>query len=102
VVAERQGQATAWNILGRRQRFDTVPFFWTSQYDFTLNYVGHAEKWDKLDMEGSLEEHDCQLSFKRGGKTLAVATVGRDRKSLEHELAMERVVQTRLDTPATN
>jgi NADPH-dependent 2,4-dienoyl-CoA reductase/sulfur reductase-like enzyme/nitrite reductase/ring-hydroxylating ferredoxin subunit len=102
VVAERQGQAAAWNILGRRQRFDTVPFFWTSQYDFTLNYVGHAEKWDKLDMEGSLEEHDCQLSFKRGGKTLAVATVGRDRKSLEHELAMERVVQTRLGTPATS
>jgi NADPH-dependent 2,4-dienoyl-CoA reductase/sulfur reductase-like enzyme len=102
VVAERQGQVAAWNILGRRQRFDAVPFFWTSQYDFTLNYVGHAEKWDKLDMEGSLEEHDCQLSFKRGGKTFAVATVGRDRKSLEQELAMERVVQTRLDTPATN
>jgi len=92
VVAERQGQAAASNMLGRRQRFDTVPFFWTSQYDFTLNYVGHAEKWDKLEMEGSLETHDCQLSFKRGGKTLAVATVGRDRESLEHELAMERAV----------
>jgi NADPH-dependent 2,4-dienoyl-CoA reductase/sulfur reductase-like enzyme len=92
VVAERQGQAAASNMLGRRQRFDTVPFFWTSQYDFTLNYVGHAEKWDKLEMEGSLETHDCQLSFKRGGKTVAVATVGRDRESLEHELTMERAV----------
>jgi apoptosis-inducing factor 3 len=92
MVAERQGQTAAKNILGHRQRFDTVPFFWTTQYDFTLNYVGHAEKWDKLEMEGSLEAHDCQLSFKRAGKTLAVATVGRDRKSLEHELAMERVV----------
>jgi len=92
VVAERQGQAAARNMLGRRQRFDTVPFFWTTQYDFTLNYVGHAEKWDKLEMEGSLEAHNCQLSFKRGGKTLAVATVGRDRESLEHELTMERAV----------
>jgi hypothetical protein len=70
------------------------PFFWTSQYDFTLNYVGHAEKWDQLDLQGSIEEHNCKLSFRRGGKTIAVATVGRDRESLEHELAMERSLQT--------
>jgi apoptosis-inducing factor 3 len=102
VVAERQGQTAARNILGRRQRFDAVPFFWTSQYDFTLNYVGHAEKWDKLDIEGSLEEHNCLLSFKRDGKTLAVATVGRDRENLEQEVALERAVQTRLGIPAGN
>jgi apoptosis-inducing factor 3 len=90
VVAERQGQTAARNILGRRERFDAVPFFWITQYDFTLNYVGHAEKWDKLDLDGSIEEHNCKLSFQRGGKTLAVATVGRDRESLENELAMER------------
>jgi NADPH-dependent 2,4-dienoyl-CoA reductase/sulfur reductase-like enzyme len=89
VVAERQGQTAARNILGRREVFDAVPFFWTTQYDFTLNYVGHAEKWDKLDLDGSLEEQNCKLSFQRGGKTFAVATVGRDRESLENELAME-------------
>jgi hypothetical protein len=65
--------------------------FWTTQYDFTLNYVGHAETWDKLDLNGNIEKHDCKLSFRRGGKTLAVATIGRDRESLESELAMERV-----------
>jgi len=43
--------------------------------------------------DGSIEEHDCKLSFRRGGKTLAVATIGRDRESLESELAMERAVQ---------
>jgi NADPH-dependent 2,4-dienoyl-CoA reductase/sulfur reductase-like enzyme len=96
VVAERQGQTAARNILGQRQLFDTAPFFWTNQYDFTLNYVGHAEKWDQLDLDGSLEQHNCKLSFRRGGRTLAVATVGRDRESLEHELAMERAVQTSL------
>ena len=93
VVAERQGQTAARNMLGRRERFDRVPFFWTTQYDFTLNYVGHAETWDELDLEGSIEEHDCKLSFRRGGKTLAVATIGRDRESLESEVAMERAVQ---------
>jgi NADPH-dependent 2,4-dienoyl-CoA reductase/sulfur reductase-like enzyme len=102
VVAERQGQTAARNMLGHRQRFDTAPFFWTSQYDFTLNYVGHAEKWDQLDLEGSLEEHNCKLSFRRGGKTIALATVGRDRESLEHELAMERALQTMSGTLAKN
>jgi len=92
-VAERQGQTAARNILGRRERFEAVPFFWTSQYDFTLNYVGHAEKWDQLNLEGSLEEHDCKVSFMRNGKTVAVATVGRDRENLQYEAAMESAVQ---------
>jgi NADPH-dependent 2,4-dienoyl-CoA reductase/sulfur reductase-like enzyme len=61
VVAERPGQTAARNILGQRQRFDAVPFSWTSQYDLTLNYVGHAEKWDKLDFDGSLKEQNCKL-----------------------------------------
>jgi apoptosis-inducing factor 3 len=90
VVAERQGQTVARNMLGRRERFDAVPFFWTSQFDFTVHYIGHAEKWDRIDLEGSLEDYDCKLSYQRSGKTLAVATVGRDREGLEKEVAMER------------
>jgi apoptosis-inducing factor 3 len=93
VVAERQGQTAARNILGRRERFDSAPFFWTSQYDFTLNYVGHAEKWDHLDLDGSLEKHDCKVSFTRGAKNVAVATVGRDLESLKQEAEMERAVR---------
>jgi len=90
IVAQRQGQTAARNILGHRERFDAVPFFWTTQFDFTLNYVGHAEKWDQLDIDGSIEDQNCKLSFRRGGKTLAIATVGRDRDNLEAELAMEQ------------
>lgn len=89
VVAQRQGQAAARNILGRREPFDAVPFFWSQHYDVTINYVGHAERWDEVRVDGSFEAHDCTVSYLRGARRLAVATIFRDRESLQAELAME-------------
>ncbi len=90
VVAERQGQAAACNLLGAREPFDEVPFFWSQHYDIAINYVGHAERWDEVHIDGSLEKQDCSVEYRRGGRTLAVATIGRDRESLEAEARMER------------
>jgi apoptosis-inducing factor 3 len=89
VVAERQGQVAAKNILGRREKFEAVPFFWSQHYDVVINYVGHAESWDAVEIEGSLEARDCAVFYKRGNRTLAVATVSRDLQSLQYEAAME-------------
>lgn len=90
VVAERQGQAAALNMLGRSEKFVAVPFFWSQHYDVPINYVGHAEKWDELAIEGDITSKDCLLRFKRNRRTLAVATIFRDLDSLNDELAMER------------
>jgi NADPH-dependent 2,4-dienoyl-CoA reductase/sulfur reductase-like enzyme/nitrite reductase/ring-hydroxylating ferredoxin subunit len=89
VVAERQGQVAARNILGKRDRFDQAPFFWSQHYDQSISYVGHAEKWDAVEIDGSVVDGDCVVRYLAGGKVLAVATVGRDRESLEAEVAME-------------
>ncbi|MBS0420655.1 MAG: FAD-dependent oxidoreductase [Proteobacteria bacterium] len=90
VVAERQGQVAARNMLGQREKFAAVPFFWSQHYDVTLNYVGYAENWDSVAIDGSLSERNCSVRYESGGRTLAVATISRDRASLEAELALER------------
>ena len=89
VVAERQGQTAARNMLGRREKFAAVPFFWTAQYDVGINYVGHATKWDRIEVDGSFEDHNAAVRFIAGGKTLALATIYRDRESLELERDLE-------------
>jgi NADPH-dependent 2,4-dienoyl-CoA reductase/sulfur reductase-like enzyme len=90
VVAERQGQIAARNLLGRREKFVAVPFFWSQHYDVPINYVGHAEKWDVLTIDGDIKTRDCLVSYQRQGRVLAVASIYRDRESLEVELTMER------------
>ena len=89
VMAERQGQVAAKNILGRRERFDAVPFFWSQHYNVTINYVGHAERWDSVEIDGNLNARNCAVSYKREGRTLAFATISRDLQSLQIEVAME-------------
>jgi NADPH-dependent 2,4-dienoyl-CoA reductase/sulfur reductase-like enzyme len=90
VVAQRQGQVAARNMLGCREPYDAVPFFWSQHYDTVINYVGHAESWDAVAIDGSLPARDCTVTYKRGDRALAIATVSRDRQSLAAELAFEQ------------
>ncbi|HEX4469949.1 MAG TPA: FAD-dependent oxidoreductase, partial [Gemmatimonadaceae bacterium] len=90
VVAERQGQTAARNVLGARERFDLVPFFWSAHYDVSINYVGHAERWDRTDVDGVARDRDVAVRFVEGNRTRAVATIFRDKESLDAEIAMER------------
>jgi NADPH-dependent 2,4-dienoyl-CoA reductase/sulfur reductase-like enzyme/nitrite reductase/ring-hydroxylating ferredoxin subunit len=89
VVAQRQGQVAALNMLGRRQAFDAVPFFWSQHYDVAIHYVGHAEGWDTAVIDGSLAQRSASVTYGRGARTLAVASVGRDLQGLKEERRME-------------
>jgi NADPH-dependent 2,4-dienoyl-CoA reductase/sulfur reductase-like enzyme/nitrite reductase/ring-hydroxylating ferredoxin subunit len=90
VVAERQGQVAAANMLEQKERFDAVPFFWSQHYDVPINYIGHAERWDTITVEGDVKAKDCLLRYRRDGRVLAVASIYRDLDSLKAEIAMEQ------------
>ena len=90
VVAERQGQTAARNMMGKRERFDAVPFFWSQHYDVPINYVGHAESFDDIAIDGSIKDRDCLLKYRKDGRVLAVASIYRDLDNLKAELDMER------------
>jgi apoptosis-inducing factor 3 len=90
VVAQRQGQTAARNMLGHREQFSAVPFFWSQHYDVPINYVGHAERWDDIVVDGDIRAKDFLARFMRNDRVTAVASVFRDRESLQAELAIER------------
>ncbi len=92
VVAQRMGQTAARNILGARERYEQVPFFWSAHYDVSINYVGHAEQWDRIVMDGDPAKRDVSVRYEQAGKTLALATIFRDDESLRTEIDMEREV----------
>ena len=89
VVAERQGQSVARNMLGQKLKFAETPFFWSQHYDVPINYVGHAERWDAIEIDGDIKSRDCLVRYRRNGKVLAVASIFRDVESLKAEMAME-------------
>jgi len=92
VVAQRQGQTAARNILGQRRPFDAVPFFWSQHYDVPINYIGHAEQWDAIEIDGDIKARDCLLRYRHKGRVMAVASIYRDLENLRAELEMEQAL----------
>jgi NADPH-dependent 2,4-dienoyl-CoA reductase/sulfur reductase-like enzyme/nitrite reductase/ring-hydroxylating ferredoxin subunit len=98
VVAERQGQAVARSMLGIGGPYREVPFFWSQHYDVTVSYVGHAASWETCEIRGELDRQDACAIYRRSGRTIAVATIRRDRLSLRVEAALERGQAVALDS----
>jgi NADPH-dependent 2,4-dienoyl-CoA reductase/sulfur reductase-like enzyme/nitrite reductase/ring-hydroxylating ferredoxin subunit len=90
VVAQRQGQTAARNMLGAREAFTLPPFFWSNHFDLHVHYVGHGSGNDHASVAGDLKGKSSSVIFRSDDKLTAVASVGRDRENLQAELALER------------
>jgi NADPH-dependent 2,4-dienoyl-CoA reductase/sulfur reductase-like enzyme/nitrite reductase/ring-hydroxylating ferredoxin subunit len=90
VVAERQGQVAAEDMLGVKTAYEDAPFFWTHQFGAELRVSGLAGHFDEVEVDGSIEDRDCEVRYLKGGRLTAVATLGRDKANLEQAVAWER------------
>ena len=97
VVAERQGQCAARNILGAGEPFSDVPFFWSQHYDATIAYVGNSASFDAVEVRGSLGDRNAIVKYREKGRIAAVATIFRDLDSLRAEVAFENDDQEGLE-----
>ena len=77
-------------MLGDDLAFSATPFFWSTHYDHSIRYVGHAQTWDAVNIDGSLGAEGFTARYMKGGKLLAAASLGRDRESLEIQRRMDR------------
>ena len=90
VVAQRQGQTAARNILGAQEAFDLPPFFWSNHFDLHIHYVGHGSSDDRSTVSGNVKAKDASVIFRAGENVTAVASIGRDVENLKAEVALER------------
>jgi NADPH-dependent 2,4-dienoyl-CoA reductase/sulfur reductase-like enzyme/nitrite reductase/ring-hydroxylating ferredoxin subunit len=66
-VAQQHGRVAALNIAGQTIHYASVPFFWTYHFGKRFEYLGHAENWDRLHIDGDLDDQ-CFVALQMRGE----------------------------------
>jgi len=92
-LASEHGRVAAHNMLGKNEEFHSIPFFWTSQYDVDLRYVGHVANWDEIILQGEPAKRDFSAYYVKKGQVLAAAGVGNKFKmsSIARLMSMDKM-----------
>ena len=80
-VAQQQARIAARNMLGGDAVYEGVPFFWTYHFGKRFEYLGHAETWDDIAIEGELDRQEFVALLLQGGMVGAVVACGRERET---------------------
>ena len=75
--AQRQGQTAAKNMLGQREPYVEIPWFWSDQYDVNIQYVGHAKTWDNMVVRGDVAGRKYSAFYLKDGRLRATLTINR-------------------------
>ena len=77
--AVRQGAAAAHNMLGHRNSYQEIPWFWSDQYDLNLQYVGFHTTWDQMVVRGRLDAGNYLACYINNGRVDAAVGLNRAR-----------------------
>lgn len=94
--AQNQGVAAAKSMLGIREPYAPVPFFWSDQYDLTLQYVGHASGRDNVVFRGDIASRNFLAFYLRDGQIRAALGINRFRDVN----AAKRLIRNRVQVTA--
>ena len=73
--AIRQGRLAARVILGEDASYDWQPYFYTDQFSFGMEYVGHSSPGDSVEIRGSLEDGEFIAYWLAGSRVTAAMNV---------------------------
>ena len=78
--AQKQGVAAAKAMLGVREPYAEVPWFWSDQYDLNMQYVGHASEWDEVVLRGDVAGRKFAAFYLKDGRLRATMAVSRPKE----------------------
>lgn len=73
--ANDMAAAVAKTIAGEDTEYDSVPWFWSNQYDLRLQTVGLSVDYDDVVLRGNVEDRKFSLIYLRQGKIVALDCV---------------------------
>lgn len=74
-LAHQHGRLAGKNMAGMDEEYESVPLFWTNQFDIYLRYIGYADSWDEVIYDGEVSEKNFVGYFVRENKVRAIAGV---------------------------
>lgn len=75
--ALEQARAAAASLCGKPKAYDSVPWFWSDQYDLKLQMVGLSQGYDRFVLRGSMAARSFVAFYLRQGRVLAADAVNR-------------------------
>ncbi|MET0401301.1 MAG: FAD-dependent oxidoreductase, partial [Cystobacter sp.] len=78
-VAQEHARLAVRNMLGASEPYAGVPFFWTYHYTRRFEYLGHADVWDEVRIDGDLEGLSFVALLIKDGQVAAAIACDRER-----------------------
>ncbi len=77
--AQLQGAAAARSMCDEMTPYDPIPFFWSDQYDWDLQYYGSAQEWDDVLFRGHPSQGSFMAFYRKDGRIESACAVNRSR-----------------------
>ncbi len=94
--ANDQAKVAALDIIGEKNNYDAVPWFWSNQYDLKLQTVGISTGFDDHVVRGDPKSRSFSIVYFREGKVIALDCVNatkdyvQGRKAVVEGLALDK------------